>query len=374
MAYSPSCVFRLHQRLLQSERLCDASSEDDAMRFVSSMSSPHRQQLCPFRLAVGDGLTLMSSASEFDPVTTRCHLQLVDAADVQDMWLRAIRFAVRAILGQAKTFGISSLAGHRSCPSIQGVMCMRDSSASFSVALVTQGARSQILKSTVLHNWNAQVVDKHPQPARQQSFDALRSTGSSSSSSSSAAHLLLASDPAADELYQTSSMLFAELPICAAHRSAKLSVWWHSVRDRIVPNAELPPILVQCHLPCAYSTAVFDAVRLFVMRPADGVLRGTLQRSYASPSCLENSHGKQQQQQQPSERASLVDRTNAFMSSLPCRSNSSRLQFVFDDLCISSLGEHLLCAGVTVSSEYLPFVGPLSYSIPPFRVIDPSVG
>jgi hypothetical protein len=364
MAYVPTCVFRLHQRLVLSEWLCEAATEDEAVCALTLPASPQRLRFCPFRLAVGDGLTVMSSAAEFDPSSTRCHLTLVDAGEVQEKWLRAIIFAVRSVSGQAKRFGISSFACHRACPQIIGVLCVRDTSASFSVGLITQGSRSQVLRTTTLQDWHADVMDG-------------RIAGASAATDLPTPALPEAGQP-------PPSMMFAELPVCAVHRKAKVSVWWHSVRERIVPEAVLPPILVQCHVPCADSASVFGAVRVFLIRPATGELHGTSQRRFLS---LISSHSAGASSSLTSNALNsrsatcLGDVTNAASTEKkqlcpPVASSAStaRPQFIFDDLRISSVGEHFLCAEVTVSQEYVPFVSPLTYSIPPFRVIDPAVG
>jgi hypothetical protein len=218
--------------------------------------------------------------------------------------------------------------------------------------------------------------------------------------------------------------LFADLPICALHRKTKISVFWQAVKDRVVPGVPLPPILVLCHDQGVDLACVFSTVRILLVRPATGQLLGTTKRRFLISLPTEDpgiSSPPVQQQQQllvPTPTASVLTRpaggclgdvtnnasarghmasgkhkgpagaasspssqgsyalsaSTTVSTSSAAASSSGRRQFVFDDIKVTTAGEHFLCAEVSVAGEYIPFVQPLVYSIPPFRVIDPAVG
>ena len=355
MAYVPTCVFRLHAGLSGSEFLCETHDEAESAHIITSPDSRYRQQCCPARLPVGDALSVVSSASAYSSTLTRCHMTQVDSADVSSKWLLAVLFASRAVSCQGEQYRMCSFLSHRACPLVIGVMCARDSSSNFTLGLITQGTVGQLAKTSILHDWIKLIEG-----------------------------ITLPTDADCSSFESTSTTMFADLPIGAEHRKTRMSIWWQTVQCRITPNTVLPPILVQCTVPKDESKAVFESVRVFFVRPAgEKILGGASVKPFVGRS-------KTSQQEETiasisSDKCSMLGeitncpktyKNNAAVTGLKAAAltrfshESLRLQFVFDDLVVSFAGEHLIAAEIGVRHDFISFVGVLSFTIAPFRVVD----
>lgn len=180
------------------------------------------------RLGINDAASYCVDTAVFGPTTASHTINGLDSVKAASLWESTAVFAML----QATT-----CHGRRSSPVAVGVFCLRMSSSSFTVGIVTEGSRnSEQVVSTV----NAWLVS---------------------------ASTLLPSDATVET--------FVDLPICSGQRKGRIAVWWQQSDKRVTPGTPLPTIKVTVDVPTTTSNCFpFTEARLFLGRPLNSKLQG----------------------------------------------------------------------------------------------------
>ncbi|EPY29069.1 hypothetical protein AGDE_10141 [Angomonas deanei] len=324
-------------------------------------------------LSVGGALSVMSSYAEYTEELSRAHICRFVCADARDhaeldsRWRDAVLLTGQEVLGplgvpRAKQHGERS-ANRAVC---SGVYVHRASHAQYHIGLIT-----------------------HASPHNSEVAELVEDLCS------------LLGVPEVD-------LPSRRVPIGEGLRACRLSLWWSPSGKRVVPYDTLPPIKVILHqreecLPPSEEGRVghvfFEAykeVRLFLHRPDTSHLLGNCTRSLplAHPALsADGDHSHNNSLRTPPADApneELSDATDATViyredasddrlneSSAPAHQRhpgagtvATRASFMFTNVQVTHVGEHLLGAEVEVKDEYKPFAESLSQHLKPFLVVD----
>ncbi|ESS65041.1 hypothetical protein TCDM_06671 [Trypanosoma cruzi Dm28c] len=332
----PSCVFHRHEVMEKSEYMCKCTQltevydlfcqqakQLDAFAFADS-----RPNVNPTSLALHESISMTASHADYDSLT-RCHiLETLTEDQVAFFWEHAVMFAAEHILN---SFPVSSRRGK----AVMGVFITRNAVAEFSVGLITQGTwRDQRLQEAV-----SQFSGPH-----------------------------------------TLNKVYAELPLCAAYRKAKVRLWWESRAERVTPYRVMPPVKVileqqqQEHVDktqlCGYA-----AVNVFLCRPAASTLCGTTRKllngadgGVAGKAVIPAAEKRNGEINFKAAAFSFDDSHGAAR----CREQAPWRRSVvlhFDDLFVLEEGEHLVGVEVERLPSYKAFIPALYGHLAPFLVV-----
>lgn len=299
------------------------SSVVDSNRSFTSSQAP-----VPNTLAIGDALSATATCTKFQQYTRAQIVPFVNAENIKQIWEETIEFVAQRIFNSkfASFFAVSARVVTLGC------FVERVTSSQFSVGIITQTHDTEVPHSVS----GAEVALWCGACFGGQSDQVLRN---------------------------------AQVPICQGHRNATMNVRAEAGAQQIHAGELMPPIHVVCRKSlnshssrCTIAGSAFSRVKLFLIRPNDGVLQGiTMFQLNGEPN--------------PPHRTDC----NSFhplamdVPHLPSTSANHQLQhIVFQHVAVSVAGETLIGVECCIKDAYRPFVAPLMQVIPPFLVVPAS--
>ncbi|KAH8605060.1 hypothetical protein ERJ75_001642500 [Trypanosoma vivax] len=281
-------------------------------------------------LNVGESISMMASYAVYT-LHTRCHTIRCDTGQqAAGAWVRGTTLAAELLLN-------SHYGSLRRRGVVMGAFVTRHTPAVFTVGLVTHGsARDLRLEASI---------------------EAFRGP-----------HSLAQSN--------------AELPLCATRRSATVRLWWEPRAERVTPRQVMAPMRVIVEQDCESleQSHIFgyEAVSVFLCRPAASVLLGTTRKSLSgawssftyksTPPLHSRSLCRQKSLTAGGQFTSIETNCASGKLSDKVRAKLSAV-LRFDDLSPTEVGEHLVGVELEAHPAYRPFVSSQYAHMPPFLVV-----
>ncbi|ORC88248.1 uncharacterized protein TM35_000171200 [Trypanosoma theileri] len=356
-----ACVFHRHEELNKSEYLCTCEKLTDVLHILElpekhnitdtltrtaetgaagrATTSSMTVVESAAQLSVHGAISMTASYADYTS-RTRCHtVENLTIEQCISFWKRSVIFAAEFILSATNN------AMRRSAV-VVGVFMIRSDYSEFTVGIITQCA----------------TRDNRLQPILSQFCD----------------HHML-------------TRVHAELPLCAAHRTTTMRLWWEPRTERVTPHRIMPPMKVileqhqklQCNgIPCCG----YGAVNVFLCRPMTSRLCGTTKKTLQStnPDAFEKillstvDKGQGKGLKDDADAAILNSdflKDAAYSSAVQKRQKlklDRRQNIVilhFDDLSVVEEGEHLIGVEVEALPSYRAFLPALYGHLAPFLVV-----